>query len=199
MIQIIQKKIETFYRLYSCPEISRYLLDLSQFKSIQEKNSADPQVLYMDDGSDVSLGVYLGEKINFNIHRSPKVFSFQDFCVMAEEVSHYIYLIWSKCNGKKTNLLDLEIQGEIDKFLLASDLYKTEASIFEKMFSHCEIRQNINGEDRARYFEAHRLGKKLISYFRKKKLSKTQKANWLRVFYRQNFANRISMIEHGLH
>ena len=169
-----------------------------QFKTIRNKDPQNPQVLFLDHGSDVSLGIFLGDKILSNIQKDTKVFSFQDFCIMAEEISHFVYLLWSKSNNKKISLLDLEIQGEIDKFLLAADFYP-EKSVFDKLFNDFYIRHDLSHEDRQRYFKAHRLGKKLAHRWMSKRGKKQKKIDWLRLFYRQNPPNRISMIEQGLH
>ena len=127
MIESIQKKIEDIYRLPLFPKVHQYLLSPAQFQ-LYSMRLDQPQVTYMDDEGDPSIGIYLGKKVFKTITRNNRVFSFQDFCVVAEEVSYFIYLLWSKCNGKKINLLDLEIQAEIDKFLLADEFFHNDKS-----------------------------------------------------------------------
>lgn len=197
MLQIIQKKIEKLYRLHAYPQAEHYLLsdaELSFFKKFPS-----PQVLFQESDDGVSLGIYLGNKIQENLHKPTKIFSFQDFCVMAEEVSHYIYLVWAKSNDKKLNLLDLEIQGEIDKFLIAKELYGSSGGLVERLFSDFTLREHLDRDSQFRYREANRLAKKLIQYLNKKKPQKFKMVEWLRHFYRQNSDHRISLIEHGLH
>lgn len=198
MIHILQRKIEEIYRLHTCPEAQKYVLSPKEFKKFI-KSSQSPQVIYVDEGEDATMGIYLGKNLFHQIRNKSKVFSFQDFCVMAEEVSHFIYLIWSKSNEKKINLLDLEIQAEIDKFVLASHFFRSEDVIFKKMFETFTLRKNLHKDEQDRYFTANRLGKKLVSEWRKKKIPLAEKFNWLRVFYRQSTTSRISMIEKGLH
>lgn len=197
MLGIIQSKIEQMYRLNSCPEATKYLLSPDEFRAWVHNNIDQPQVLFLDQGTDASMGIYLGKKIFKNLGKSIKTFSFSDFCVMAEEVSHFIYLIWSKANGKKTSLLDLEIQGEIDKFMIASDFYRNEQVAFEKIFENHSFLSTLSHEDLQRYEFAHNLGKKLIMEWKRKKVSRKNKINWLRHFYRQNSTARIAMIESG--
>lgn len=117
---------------------------------------------------------------------------------MAEEISHFIYLIWSKSNEKKITLLDLEIQAEVDKFLLASNFLQSQETVFQKMFQTFMFRKNLLKDEENRYIEATRLGKKLAINLRSKKIPLSEKINWLRFFYRQNPSSRISMIEKGL-
>lgn len=197
MIQLIQKKIETIYRLEQCPQAQHYLITEQQL-SLFEKEPT-PQILFSESDDDVSLGIYLGNKIQDSLKKSIKTFSFQDFCVMSEEISHYIYLVWSKSNGKKLNLLDLEIQGEIDKYILAREVYKSNDGWISRIFSDFLLRDHLDMESKERYLEANRLAKKLMQYLHKKKFSKSKTVDWLRHFYRQNSDHRIAMIEYGLH
>ncbi len=197
MIESIQKRIQDIYRLPIFPKVHQYLLSPAQFHSFS--NGLDrPQVIYLDEEADASIGVYLGKKVFKSITRNKHVFSIQDFCVVAEEVSHFVYLLWSKCNSKKINLLDLEIQAEIDKFLLADEIFQNDKMMIDKLFTHFSMRKGLSKEEVERYLTANRLGKKLAMEWKKKKISHPQKVNWLRFFYRQNPHSRISMIERGL-
>ncbi len=197
MIHLLQKKLEEIYRLETCPAADQYVLSPKQFKRFA-KSSDNPQVIYVDEGSDASMGIYLGKRIFKKIQNKVKIFSFQDFCVMAEEISHFIYLIWSKSNEKKITLLDLEIQAEVDKFLLASNFFQSQETVFQKMFQTFMFRKNLLKDEENRYIEATRLGKKLAINLRSKKIPLSEKIHWLRFFYRQNPSSRISMIEKGL-
>ncbi|MCC7460617.1 MAG: hypothetical protein IT286_04865 [Proteobacteria bacterium] len=196
MIHILQKKIEKIYRLSSCPEAQQYVLSPKQFKKLA-KSSNNPQVIYQDEGDDMSLGIYLGSNLFKRIKQKSRIFSFQDFCVMSEEISHFIYLIWSKSNGKTINLLDLEVQAEVDKFVLASDFFGSKKQIFQKMFKNFNMRQNLREDEQERYYTANRLGKKFALSMLSEKVTPLKKMNWLRMFYRQNINNRILMIEKG--
>lgn len=198
MIQILQKKIEELYRLAGCPEAKKYILSPKQFKKLSDATD-EPQVLYMDEGSDATLGIYLGSDIFHRIKKNQKIFSFKDFCVMAEEISHFIYIVWSKSNDKKINLLDLELQAEVDKYVLATNFFKSKGEVFEKIFESFRMRKNLRKDEEERYYTAHRLGKKLASNLQKTKISSIQKINWLRMFYRQSITSRILLIEKGLH
>jgi hypothetical protein len=198
MIHLLQEKLEEIYRLEKCPEANKYVLSPKEFKRLA-KSSDNPQVIYVDEGSDATLGIYLGKRIFKKIQNKAKIFSFQDFCVMAEEISHFIYLIWSKSNGKKITLLDLEIQAEVDKFLLASNFFRSQETVFQKMFETFMFRKNLLKDEKNRYIEASRLGKKLATNWKNKKISLSEKIHWLRFFYRQNPSSRIAMIERGLY
>jgi len=197
MIHLLQKKIEEIYRLNRCPEVNQYLLSPKEFKKFS-KTSDNPQVIYVDEGNDATLGVYFGKRIFKRIKNKVKIFTLQDFCVMTEEISHFIYLVWSKSNGKKITLLDLEIQAEVDKYLLATSFFSSKNDVFSNIFGRFMLRKNLGKEEQSRYIEATRLGKKLAATWRKRKISNKEKMGWLRHFYRQNPANRIWMIEKGV-
>ena len=198
MIQLLQKKIEKLYGLYSHPEADQYLINNDQLELFHHQDADIPKVLCIEEETDMSMAIYLGQKIFTNIHKPIKIFSFEDFCVMAEEISHYVYLVWSKCNNKQISLLDLEIQGEVDKYLLACEIYRTDKDLFEKIFKNFSFQKDLSTEERERYEQANRLSMKLVQSIEKKKVSKQKKTTWLRAFYRHSFSHRISMIESGI-
>ena len=198
MIEAIQKKLEGIYRLPILPQVRQYLLSPAQFQSIANAGFDQPQVLYLDEETDASVGIYLGKKIFKNITRNNHVFSLQDLCVVAEEVSHFVYLLWSKCNGKRINLLDLEIQAEVDKFLITEGMFPDKKSMIEIMFNQIRMRKNLTKDQADRYWFANRMGKKLAMDWEETKIPFEKKLKWLKFFYRQSPKRRISMIERGL-
>ena len=194
MLHILQKKIEEIYRLDGCPEVNEYLLSPKHFKSIP-KVSDYPQVLYVDEGNDASLGVYFGKRLFKKIKNKTRVFSFQDFCIITEEICHFVYLRWSESNNKQITLLDLEMQAEIDKYLLATNFFPSNQELVDKLFGQFSLRKNLKIEEKNRYIEATRLGRKLANYWKNRKDTFSKKMSWLRYFYRKNPHYRISMIE----
>ena len=47
---------------------------------------------------------------------------FSEFCLMLEGVSHFLYIVWNANHHKKVTLLEMELQAEIDKFVLLRSL-----------------------------------------------------------------------------
>ncbi len=45
-----------------------------------------------------------------------------EFCLMIEGVSHFLYLVWNADRHRQVTLLEMELQAEIDKFILMQSL-----------------------------------------------------------------------------
>lgn len=198
MIESIQEKLQTIYRLPVFPKVRQFLLSPAQAQLFDGSIRDQPRVLFFEENDDANIGIYLGKKIFKNITKNNHVFSLQDFCVVAEEVSHFVYLLWSKCNAKKINLLDLEIQAEVDKFLITKELFPNKETMIQKMFEKITLRKGLTSAQEDRYLIANRLGRKLALDWNSKKMTFEKKMKWLKVFYRQTPNSRISMIERGM-
>lgn len=161
---------------------------------------------------EISLGIYLSKGVRRNLlsfRRWPGVdqWSWEQldaFSVAAEEVSHFQYLLFHASSGRPVSQLELELQGEIDKFLLTyfavadgrKFSQKVFESLFEQFFFHFHLAESLTFEQRSRYLEANVLGRKFIR--RCGKLFSgpggTETAlRALRRFYRMSAAEKISL------
>ncbi len=79
---------------------------------------------------------------------------YSEFCLMLEGVSHFLYVVWNARHLKKVTLLEMEMQAEIDKFVILQSLLNSSASrddvaflrawlfennVFDKMLSTTEL------------------------------------------------------------
>ncbi len=54
---------------------------------------------------------------------------YSEFCLMLEGVSHFLYIIWNANHHKKVTLLEMELQAEIDKFVMLQSLIDSETNL----------------------------------------------------------------------
>lgn len=47
---------------------------------------------------------------------------YSEFCLMLEGVSHFLYVVWNASHKKKVTLLEMELQAEVDKFIMMQSL-----------------------------------------------------------------------------
>jgi len=47
---------------------------------------------------------------------------YSEFCLMLEGVSHFVYVVWNAGYQRKVTLLEMELQAEIDKFILLQSM-----------------------------------------------------------------------------
>jgi len=84
-----------------------------------------------------------------------------DFWTVLEGVSHFLYLTWNADRGKPVTLLELELQAEVDKFVLtalvaAGQHGQVPAELHHWLFRLCHVDPGLDAPTRARYERASR-------------------------------------------
>jgi hypothetical protein len=178
----LQREIEDIYRLDPNPSVEQFIVTSKEIKSyLPDANTSTPQVLLKQENDVVSFAVHVGDQALERIEKDGlENASFADFCSAAEEVSHFTYLSWSVHNDRPVSLLDVEVQGEIDKFLLSHRYFSEELNIFEALFQRVLFHPQADPTVLERYVEANRLAGKLCQSLG----SLDESLVWLREFYR---------------
>lgn len=166
----LQQDLEEIYGLDAFPAIERFLVSTEEIKEIlpklKENESLHPQVLFQQEGEEVFLAVHFGDETLERIQKQGlKKSTLSDFCSVAEEVSHFLYLSWRAKNQRPVSLLDVELQGEIDKFLLACKYFESEEDLYTRMFEDIQFHHELPPKSKDRYREANRLGSKFVKTF----------------------------------
>lgn len=189
MLLEIQKKIERLYGLSGIPSIEDFLIQQDQLENLTL--GSRPQVLFYQQAKEVSIGVYLGQDLTQKVEN--QILTFEEYTILVEEISHFLYLFWNIHNGKKIQLLDIEVQGEIDKFLIFADQMGFSQELVERLFGKYLLRPNLPKQDIERYHRAHQLGQRFVHKI--VKMKKDQLLSFLRTFYRQGSIARISQLQ----
>ena len=187
LITEIQERIQTLYGLDAIPAITQFLISKEKIASLHLLDR--PQVVLCQKAGEVELGVYLGE--TFGLKGEIGANDIQLYAVLVEEVSHFIYLFWNMTHSQKFSLLDVEVQGEIDKFLLLADQLGFSDDLVQRLFGKYLLRDNLPKEEVTRYQKAHVLGKHFIKRILQADLNRSEMINFLRVFYRKGSTERI--------
>ena len=171
-------------------------------------NSDLQGALYLQgDARDVSIGIYLNESVRDTLTHYPQwshsrwsTDQFNAFAIATEEVSHFNYFLFHAPQGRQLSHLELELQGEIDKFLIAwfANPHADFDQMFETLFFRFGLAQGLRAEQRERYLEANRLAKRFIHRHGRSLLLDPRKRErafrWLRRFYRLNVSEKLSTI-----
>ena len=156
LIRGLQREIEALYGVSTVPQIEDFLITTDQLRELAPSDDGLPKVLLAQDGEGVRLSIHLGDEVQRRVE-STQAPELEDFCIVAEEISHFIYLCFRAQIDAPVSKLDLEVQAEIDKFILATRFFPAEGSLFERLFEDFRIREGIAQDERERYREANRL------------------------------------------
>jgi len=129
-----------------------------------------------------------------------------DFWTALEGVSHFVYLVWSARMSRQVTQLELELQAEVDKFVLTSALVAAQRggqvprSLHAWLFDLPRIDARLAAETAERYVQANRYAGRycleLISRFLRGR-EQTSMMPELRRFYRLSQRGKIRRIEAG--
>ena len=159
-----------------------------------------------DEGFDLSL--YISADVISHIYDAHPVElittgKYAEFCLMLEGVSHFLYLVWNAGHHRQVTLFEMELQAEIDKFILLRSYCDDEMSredvseirqwLFEK---HC-YNDKLSDDELVRYEQAnYYAGKYCRGLQQNYRLSDSNKnlLNELRRFYRFSRMDKLRYI-----
>jgi len=202
----IDRALKEVYRLQLDYRAEEFLLEKPP--TLKEKKGA----LYIQanegDNKNLSLGIHFSPSV------SSELSSFESwkthwtksqtaaFAVAAEEVSHFLYLLYHLNNGRPVTQLELETQGEIDKFLLIYFAKKEKTKdyffeILEHIFFQFRLSENLTEEEKERYFQASHDAKRFILKHKSYLENLCQQETGFRIlrrFYRLNYHEKLAFI-----
>lgn len=93
---------------------------------------------------------------------------FDNYCIVLEGISHFVYLSWSAHHDRSVRLLELELQAEIDKFVFASlDANAQDTRrLITRLFDDVSYRASLSKESRIRYEKANQLAQHYCLWLR---------------------------------
>ena len=114
------------------------------------------------ESSDLFLGIHFCASLRTSIEENGH--SLQTLSVVAEETSHFLALADTASRGGQTSLLNLEVLGEIDRFLVFCHRFsfggrtplKLQA-VLDLLFEQHPLREGLSPEETLRYQEAEHL------------------------------------------
>jgi hypothetical protein len=125
----LQGALADIYDLPGTPDVQDYLMtDRERLASYSER-ATDEQLLVAEDGDTVSLALYIDAAVLARLARHDPCDALTgrnlaDYLTVAEGVSHFVYVAWNAGHDKPVTLLELELQAEVDKYVLGAWLLR---------------------------------------------------------------------------
>jgi hypothetical protein len=214
VVRIIDHALKRLYNIDPKYRADEFLLK----KPIEAKSigSADFQgALFIQSTTDhdLTLGIYFNHQVKNQLsHFSDWKNSqwtptqIRAFTVATEEISHFNYLIFHAEKGRSLSQFELELQGEVDKFVLTyfaqssgdpAKQSELRTSLFEQLFYKFRINTNLTSEERERYQDANNFAKEFVKKWIRTFETNPQEPSFklLRTFYRLNSADKVSLVQ----
>jgi hypothetical protein len=161
----VQRRLEGFYGLPSQGPVTDFLIPPH---AAADYPGAGSRTLVTEEDDGLSIGVLLEPAVLERLAQAdPRVRLDGDnlgaFCTATEEVSHFLYLLFRARSGRAVTQLELELQGEVDKYLNAVFLLSLQnegavsARLRELLFQRYRLDERVSPERALRYRAASEL------------------------------------------
>jgi hypothetical protein len=215
LLNRLQRHLETIYEvrsgyqvadfLINDPELARDLDDSETARELPEK------LLIRKQGEEtVDIALYLDPDLLRRLEANDPTHALHgenlhDFWVALEGISHFLYFTWNAGYERRVSLLEMELQGEVDKYILAAFLFYSQqqgavpARLHQHLFHNVDYDTRLNAAELQRYRSANYFAARFCYCVEKLFLRNRSQAgmiNTLRRFYRLTQHHKITAIEH---
>ncbi len=142
--------------------MERFLVDRAGAADAGHLPRALEELLVVEEEDGLSLGLFLDETLVAGAARG----GLGQVAVLAEGVSHFVYLATHAARGCPVSLLELEVQAEVDKFallLLRGRAWRRSGrrrsrALRRLLYERIGFRADLEADELLRYRLANRLG-----------------------------------------
>lgn len=200
-----QRRLESLYALDPQAPVTEFLLPADEAARYPGGGS---RTLVSEDEGGIAVGVYLDHEVLEALDRSdPRQqldgSNLGPFCTAVEEVSHFVYLLFCATRRRQVTQLELELQGEVDKYLSVTFLIclQNEGAVSvrlrEALFRRYRLAEGLPAERAERYRTASQLADQYCAwlearFLRASRLSEL--ASEARRFYRLGQRGKLERI-----
>lgn len=158
------------------------------------------QLIFREDGEDVDVSLYLDHRVVAALQEPADLpAAVNMLCLAVEGVSHFVHFCWRSEYQVDVSLLELEIQAEVDKYVLLTDLFG-EHGMHRRLFETSRYQEGLTRQLRERYQSANRFAAKYCQKLEREYIHPGRTdalLKELRRFCRKSQAQKIDTIQRG--
>ena len=130
----LQGALAQIYDLPATPDVMQFLLtDRARLAGVAGVRASDEQLIVAEHEDTLSLGLYIDARVLERLARRDPFdalnqHNLADYLTVAEGVSHFVYVAWNAAFDKPVTLLELELQAEVDKYVLCAWLLREQGA-----------------------------------------------------------------------
>jgi len=201
----VQRRLEALYALEQAAPVTEFLIPGD---AAGDYPGGGSRTLLRQDGDDIALGVVFDDEVGECLSRSdPRQHldrgNLGSFCAMTEEVSHFLYLLFCARSQRTVTELELELQGEVDKYLNAVFLLSLQNDgavsprLRDLLFREYHLSGEMSAERAERYHLASDLAYRYCGYLEERYLRSSRLSDLAREarrFYRLGQRDKLQRI-----
>lgn len=163
-----------------------------------DKDHLKEKLLVQQEGEDMGLSLYLHTDVinsltEQSLERQLEHGNLDNLCHAIEGISHFLYLIWRALRQHEVSLLELELQAEVDKYIVLLSLFRklkkssAISSLHQTLFENIRFDDMLSESEVIRYREANHYAGRYCRLFAERYLQEfgsRRMYSELREFYR---------------
>jgi hypothetical protein len=168
----IQKSVELLHDVTTDLDIEAYWVgENSEFPGARV--GVPEQLFICEHQDDVEVALYIAPEIIEHLerddpHKDLHAGNLESFCIALEGVSHFVHYAWCVNVGRNLTALELEVQAEVDKFVLSwlhlhsqgTPLSLSHAGLTRQLFHSYTLHDGMEPDEISRYHTANRVARK---------------------------------------
>lgn len=210
----LQRHLERLYDVSVGHDVEDFVIHdaalAARLDSGSDSRAAPEKLLLRETGDGVDVALYLEKKLVSRLTRDDPTErlhagNLPDFLTALEGVSHFLYLVWCVSHERNVSLLELELQAEIDKFILAAVLLardrggRVPAALHPALFEAPAFNPALSVERRERYRAANDYARRYCAWLQRRYLARHGENGMmseLRRFYRLSHHGKLARIRY---
>jgi len=130
----LQGALTEIYDLPATPDVRDFLMtDRAGLGAVNGSRASDEQLIVAEEGDTLSMALYIDAAVLERLKLSDPFTglthdNLADYLTVAEGVSHFVYVAWNTGFDKPVTLLELELQAEVDKYVLCAWLLREQGA-----------------------------------------------------------------------
>jgi hypothetical protein len=187
MVRQIQSVLEGIYGVSLPVSAEDFIINEQTLAALIEKKLVDASfarrrgalLVYAEDDT-INISLYFQQRLYTLLEeKDTKWINLDDLCTAFEEISHFFHLIYFWERQRQTTQLELELLGEIDKFLLSFLLLVPAINeerirlLRYKLFGQFSPIEGLSSQQWQRYYHSYRLAARYCSHLERQFLKRS--------------------------
>ena len=208
----LQQRLESIYEVDLGYQVADFVITdpalAQQLDTSDNPRASAEKLLVREDAGELELSLYLDDALLAAWRageKGPQALKLADYCTILEGVSHFVYLCWNASQGRQVSCLELEMQAEVDKFIMLVSALSFQddglhpRQLHDWLFDQPNFDHTLSHTELTRYRDANHFAGKYChqlarTHLRKAKFGSSM-LNELRRFYRLSFHHKLRRIE----
>ena len=206
VLRRLQRGLEQMYRIDTRVEVGDFVIDSAARDSLGVARAPREQLLLAENDGELDIGLFVDQvALNNLAHTDPSHTlddrNLPDFLLAVEGVSHFVYMVWRAHAGRPVSALELEVQAEVDKYvvcLLVADPHLSRSNrLRRRLFEQFHFDDDLDASERSRYRAANDSARRYSAslerrYVRFRRI--VEMLGELRRFYRMSLPSKLDFI-----